>query len=216
MIYAGKQIESGRDLSDYGICDGAVLHLVLRLRGDGGGSGSSSGSAVPQKPKIFIQVSNQRLTVPWESMTTVLQLKQYIVGQYPNMKIKSIRIVYGEKELSPDGESLQNFNIQGSSVIELKAPKIYLSNYFVNSMKKNGSWIMDKDFVVDQELQEEFEKLMKELKDENLAFTILVYRYMKTYFKKEEEELKLIFRKVQKYVNETYKKLGVEFALDCK
>jgi hypothetical protein len=33
LIYAGKQIEDGRTMAHYSITEGAVVHLVLRLRG---------------------------------------------------------------------------------------------------------------------------------------------------------------------------------------
>jgi len=46
LIYDGKQLEDGRVLAEYAIQQGAILHLVLRLRGGGG------------DPPIFADMSN--------------------------------------------------------------------------------------------------------------------------------------------------------------
>lgn len=36
LMFAGKQLEDGRTLGDYGVKVGSIVHLVLRLRGGGG------------------------------------------------------------------------------------------------------------------------------------------------------------------------------------
>jgi len=33
LIFAGRQLEDGRTLSDYNVQDGATMHIILRLRG---------------------------------------------------------------------------------------------------------------------------------------------------------------------------------------
>ena len=105
LIYAGKQLEDHRNLSNYKVENCSVISLVLRLRGGGF--------------EIFVKTPTGKIVSVVVDYSTTIRAVKLKIEHKEKILFKYQRLIFAGRRLE-DSRSVSNYNIQINSTLHLE------------------------------------------------------------------------------------------------
>ena len=135
LIFAGRQLEDGRTLSDYNICKESVLHLILRLRGE--------------MEKIFVKnaLTGNTITLNFEPSDTIKNVKARIQDK-EEIPSDQQKLIFAGKELE-DGKILSDYNIPNHSTLHLALSPGYMQVSVRTPLKNSITLIVHSSDIIE-------------------------------------------------------------------
>lgn len=204
MLYAGKQMEDDKKLSDYEVANGSVVHLVLRLRGGG--------------VSYNFKINDRRTGIVSEKVYQFHGGHKFsevfnAISQDYQVQVDDIVLENGNDTYNNSQNGENYFLLNGmpdvlSFQLSSEIAKILdkALNRLVEAQRVNGSWVYSEEFlknlIEDMELLNEDEgaELPQEEGERDVWVTRVVLRILDEKFSGESDKLIFIKAKAKKWL----------------